>query len=370
MSHNPPYKSETRTVVIGSPMEFGAFVPPRGPTGGRNVIDKFEICVAGTITVATLAWQGEDVPRIFQNVRVEDRSGKARWSLSGYKTRITSILLNGIEEHMEHTDVAIGAAQAVDLRQLVPMTKPMIVRGKDFALPSDLLGKISLDFASYAGAATSTTVLSAATLTCYVLAHCHEEHAVEFKAEDTVKSVDFNSNTQAKLAPAGAIHDLFVVKESTGAGGDVITAITDARIDALGAPTLTRLDLVSAFTRKRKLGNSAFGATPGAERFLDPVRSGMALPILTADAETSVWDGKVVEDVRVDVGTGAAGLSVISREITEKSQANYNAQIARFKIDPNTLKMKTEAKSRQGLGDGWSPRQRLVGVWKASLRGA
>lgn len=367
MSHNPPWKSDTRNVNLGTPMELFDFVPLYGPGGGRVVVDKFIVCITGVITVAAALWNGTDVPRLLSLINVEARDGKQRWNLSGYKSRMMSIVLNGIEEHIEHANVAIGAAQAIDLRLIIPMTKRKIRRGKDFAMPADLFRKVTLNFASLAGAATGAAVLSAPVLQAYVLAEWHEEHSIEFKAEDVVKSVDFNSNTQAKLALSGAVHDLFVCKEDTTAGGASIAAITDARIDDLGIPLLTRQDYVASYTVKRQLSNTASGATPGGERYLEPVRDGKCLPIITSDTETSLWDGRIVENAKIDVGTGLAGLSCVTREVTEKSQANYNAQIARFQINPNQLRMKTDGKSRRGLADGWTKREQLVAVWSAPM---
>lgn len=367
MSHNPPFKSDTRTVNLGTTLDLFDFVPLLGPSGGRVVVDKFIVCISGTLTVADAAWDGVDVPRLCSLISVEARDGKQRWNLSGYKSRIASIYFNGIEEHLEHQDVAIGAAQAVDLRLIIPMAKKMIRRDKDFSMPADLFRKVSLSFASLAGAATGATTLSVPALQVYVLAEWHEEHSAEFKAEDVVKSVDFNSNTQAKVACVGAVHDLFVCKEDTTAGGAAITAITDARIDDLGVPLLTRGDFVASYTMKRALGPTLAGASPGEERFLEPVRDGKCLPIIAADIETSLWDGRVVDNLKIDVGTGAAGLSVITREVTEKSQANYNATIARFGIDPRQMRMKTQGKTRRGLSDGWTKREQLVAVWSAPI---
>lgn len=368
MSHQVPFKSETKNVVIGGNMEIaGDFVPQWGPNGGRVVVDRLILCVAGVITVATAVWNGKDVPRIFQQVTVEDASNLQRWNLSGHKSRMASIFFNGIEAHQEHAAVAVAAGSAVDLRLVIPFTKPKVVRGKDFALPADLFKRIALQFNSYAGAATGTTVLSAATLTCYALAEWHEEMSVEFKAEDVITSTDFNSNTQLKLTLGGALHDLFIVKEGTTAGGDAITAITDARIEALGTPLLTRSDLVHAYRAKRGLGASG-PTTPGTERFLEPVLEGNALPVIVADSETSVYDGRVVEAMKVDVGTGLGGLSGITREIRSKSPGNYNRQMATFKLQPKDLRMKTDGKTRRGFGAGWTDRQRAVMTWSGPLR--
>lgn len=366
MSHNVPYKSDTKTIVPGAPMDLFDFVPIKGPNGGRVCVDKFILVVTGTITVATAVFNGIDVARLAQLITIEQRDGKQRWNLSGYKSRMASIYFHGIEAHVETANIAIGAGQAVDWRLVIPMTKPYIRRGKDFALPADIFRKITLTWAATASAQTGTTVLSAETLSCYVLAEWHEEDSVEFKAEDIIKSVDFNSSTQARLALNGVVHDLLIMKEGTTAGGDVVSAVTDVRCEDLGTPLLTRLDLKHSYTVKRKIGASG-PTTLGTERFSDPVRSDFLIPFFCADNDTSLWDGKATDALKIDVGTGLAGMSVISREVVEKSQANYNAQVARWGVQPKGIRMKTQSKSRRGLSDGWSKRQMLVGVWSAPL---
>lgn len=363
--HLPPFKSEQKPVTPGASTDYFDFVPLM-VDGKRVVVDKYYVVITGTITVATANWDGRDVWRIMQLVTNEQRDGKQRWNLSGYKSRMASIKYNGIEEHQEHAAVAVGAAQAVDLRALIPMAKRKIRRGKDFAQPADLFKKFTITWAALANAQTGTTVLSAASLNAYILADYHLEDSVEFKAEDVVKSTDFNSNTQAKLALQGVVHDLDIVLENTTLGGAVVTAITDARIEDLGVPLLTRQDFVHWYRVKRQITASG-PTTPGTERFLEPAIEGKMLPVIAADLETSLWSGRVVESCKIDVGTGVAGLSAITREVTPKSEAAFQAQIARFNIDARSIKMKTAAKSKTGMNDGWTPREKLVGVWKAPL---
>lgn len=369
MSHNVPWKSETKPVQLGAPVDFIDFVPIKGPNGGRIVVDKFILCITGVITVATALWDGRDVARLITLLVVEQRDGRLRWALSGLKSRIASIFFHGIEKHIEHGNVAIGAGQAIDLRLIIPMVKPYVRRGKDFALPADVLKKITVTWNGLTGAQSGTTVLSAPTLNAYVLAEWHEEDSIEFKAEDLVKSVDFQSQTQAKLSLNGAVHDAIIVKEGTTSGGDSIAAITDVRCEDLGTPVLTRQDLKNSYTIKRAVAPSG-PVTPATERFLDPVREDKALPFIAADYDTSLWDGKVVDSMKIDVGTGVASSAIITREVVEKSQANYNAQVARWGVNPKMVGMKTDKKSRTGLGNGWNKRQLLVGVWKAPMQRA
>lgn len=365
-SHNPPWKSETKTLVPGAPAEFFDFVPLTGPGGGRVVVDFFTMVITGTITVATAAWDGRDVPRLFQLLTVEQRDGRQRWNLSGYKSRIASIKYNGIEQHQEHGNVAIGAAQAIDLRLIIPMSKRYARRPKDFALPADCFKKIAVSFAALANAQTGTTVLSAASLQCYVLAEWHEEGSIEIKSEDIIKSADFHSNTQCKLSTQGVVHDLDIVLENTTAGGAAVTAITDVRIEDLGIPTLTRQDHTHSYRVKRGYGASG-PTTPATERFLEPVLEVKQLPVITACPETSVTDGRLVDQMKIDVGGGVAGLSAITREIVEHSQSLFQMVVAKYGLDARTVKIKTAGKTKTSLGDWGSKREQMYMPWKMAL---
>lgn len=367
-SHNVPWKSDTKLITPGHPMDFFDFVPLVGPKGGRVVVDTFVVVITGVITVAVANWDGRDVSRLIDLLDVQQRDGRSRWLLSGYKSRIMSIMLNGIEQHQEHGNVNIAAGAAVDLRLVIPMAKRFTRRPKDFSLPADVFRKISINWAALANAGAGAT-LSAATLSAYILAEWHEEDSVEIKSEDVVKTADFTTNTQAKLALNGTVHDLFLVKQDATAGGASVAAITDARIEDLGTPVLTRQDLVHSYRAKRGIAASG-PTTPGTERFLEPVQQGSCLPLIVSCPETSVWEGKMLDSMKIDVGTGTAGLSCVTREIVDKSQAIYNATCARFGIAPAAIRMKTDKKSRTGMNDGWSQRQKLVAPWKAPLRQA
>lgn len=366
MAQRFPFKSETKPWTPGQNMEFFDFVPARGPKGGRVVIDKFIIRVSGSITVATALWDGRDVPKLFQNLQIETRSGRLRWSGSGCKSRLASVVLHGADRHLEHANIAVGVGAIVDLSLIVPLEKRFAVRPRDFSMPADMFKKLALSTSSLAAAATGTTVLSAATLNVYVLAIWHEEFNVEFKCEDSVICTDFTSTTQAKLSLSGPVHDLFIVKESTTAGGDLITGITDARIEDLGTPLLTRGDYVADYTQKRGLGNTNAGATPGGERIMDPVREGKLLPVIVSDEHTSFFDGRIVESLKLDVGGGVAGLSCITRQVLPKDQQGFDATCARYNVDPRRLRVKTAGKSNRELHH-WDRQELVMAPMSAEL---
>lgn len=373
MSHWPANKSEAKVVTPGTTTEFFDFAQLTAPDGGRVVIDKFTIVIQGTITAATALWDGRDVWRLMQLVTVEKRDGRQRWNLSGCKSRFASIKYNGIDEHQEHGNVSIGASQPVELRAIIPMRKPFLRRPNDYALPADAFKKLSINWAALANAQTGACVLTAQAMTAYVEVEWHSESKVEFKVDDIVKSVDFTSATQVRTALSGVVHDLDIVKEGVSAGGDSVAAITDARIDDLGMAPLTFNDLKHSYTMKRRLAPSG-PTTPATERFLDPVRESKMLPVITADNATSPWDGKVIDSLKLDVGTGAAGLAIITREVYDKSEADYRATVSRFKIDESSIQFASGDAASNGVDTrpvkSVSKRKQLTGTWVASLNKA
>lgn len=367
--HLPPIRSKQEDFIVGSTVEFDNWVPPRGGAGGRNVIRGFFLKLFGTITVATADFDGRDVARLIARVAVQDRSGRLRWALSGASTRLATILYCGIERHIEHATIAQGAGAAVSLMLYIPMAKPRVVRGEDFALPADVLDKVIVTFNSYASAATGATVLSAADLDCYILADLREEHNVEIKSEDAVKSVNFQGTTQAQVKLSGTVHDAFIAREAAAAGtagGESVSTLEDLRCDELNIPPQKNADLKAWYTHKFGYGNTSNSATAG-EVYKDPFRAGQALAFIIADEDTSVWDGKVVTDAKIDLGTGAAGLSLVTREVLPKSQENFNAQAAQFGINPDVLRAKTAGKTNRDIG-AYGKRAKQVMPFSAPLR--
>jgi hypothetical protein len=369
--HLPPFESEIKDWRPGGTLEFADFVDLRGGTNGRVCVDYYVVHVTGTITVADANYDGRDVCRLLSRIAVESRDGRKRWNLSGFKSRLASIKYNGIENHEEHANIAIGAAATVDYRLIIPMTKRFARRPKDFAQPADVFRKIVIECNSYAGATSGSTTLSAADLDVFITAEWHEEDidSVEIKSEDYVSSVDFTSNTQAKLLPTGAVHDLDIVRETSTAGGGLITGITNVRCDALGTGTRSRSVLKHSYTARRGYAPSGQSAT-GVERFKEPVRDGQMLPIVTATPETSVWDGALVDQLKVDLGAGAADLSLISREILKKSGENFASQAALFGLSEAEMRMKTAGKTQRSFSEHRDARRVSVAPWSAKVPAA
>lgn len=344
-----PLKSDTKVLTPGQPVYFNDFVQLRGNQRGRTVIDRIIVRIFGTITVGTALWNGADVCRLLSGVTIDDVIGNARWQLSGYASRLKSLHLCGEDAVTEHGNVAVGAAQAIDLYLTIPMTKRFVVRGKDFGLPADMLRQVSLYCAPLASAQTGTTVLSAASLSATILCDWHEETNLEFKVVDQVLSQQFGSGAECRLALQGPMHDLLIAREAATAGGDTVSAITAVKIPDLGFPELARTELLAVHRYKRKLGNTN-ASTPGGEVRYNVAGLGYVLPVIAADEETSSFEGAMVNSVLVQATGVPANSMCIYRQILPRNPTAMAAQFAQFGIDAKTagmLRVKTESKSKQ-----------------------
>lgn len=372
MSHNVDYQSLVYDWKPATTIPFADFVPHEGPNGGRVVIDAFKIRLFGTITVGTGTFDGRDLWRLLaQLITIEKADGRNRWNLSGVKSRAMSIRMNGIDKHIEHATLAVAAGDTVDLTAVIPMRQRFRAKPEEYSLAAEQFKQLVLVTPSLAGAATGTAVLSADDLSVQVLVEWHEEMYLEHKVDWVVKSTDFNNNTQAQLALTGLMQDaLLIIDDGTAGGGNSIAAITDVRCEDLGTPVAKRADLVNSYTMKFNLAPSGASAV-AAERFHEPVRDGKLLPFMVADHQTAPWDGKLIPKAKIDVGVGAAGLSVITTEIVNKSEADYNAIASKHGVSAQQWGMADKNGNIVPLAsDKFSTRQKRMGAWRAPLKKA
>jgi hypothetical protein len=361
--HLPPILSKIETPVLGGTTQWNAF-PLRGPNGGRVVVDAAILVAQFSITVATLLWDGRDVPRFVANLLIKQRSGGInRWNTQGDEARICAIKYGGIRRYIEHANVAVGAGQAVALRLAIPFRKPFTKRGNDYSIGADELELIAVNWNTLGGMQTSTTVLSAFTgASAYWLLEWHEELDAEIKCVDIVRSTPFTSNTQAQLSLEGAVHDLdlFVSQSTNAGGGTTLAAITTVQVPELGiGDNLAPADLLAWYRRKRDVGNTGFAATPSNEQVLDPFTEGKAIPVITADESTSASDGVVTKFARVNLGVGIASCRALTRQIVEQPEAMVTNLVAMFGVDPRKaiVNVHDADPTRRGLGAGWTDRQ-------------
>lgn len=365
--HLPAYQSETKPFISGVTQDFFAWMPSKGPAGGRVVLPCLTVRIQGLLDVAGATWDGTDVWRLIKNLVIEDRAGKVRWQLSGYKSRLASIMLNGIENHQEHVSIPVGVNQVVELYAVIPLALERVHTGQDFAIPADEFRKVSVTFAGPTEAQTGAVVLSNFRLQCFVDAHWYEEGDADggsliFHTPCVVSSTDFHNVTQCRIGSEGVIHDLWIVREDPTAGGGSTLTVIDVRIAELGIPLRNRGDLQHAYRLRHGLAASG-PATPGTERFLEPCLTGKAVPVIASTSQTSVHHGRFVEqallDITAQVGT-TQGFSIITRQVIPRSESLTALTVAKHDVDTTQpVRMHTAKKSRKSPRE-WDKRARSV----------
>lgn len=346
--------------TLGKPVTFQNWIGKEGPNGGRLVIDYFDIYVEGTITVADANWPGEDVARIVSNIRIEQKDGTVRYALAGDLSRVQTYATLGAPATFEHADVAIGALAPVAYCWQVCMRKPYAHTPGDFALAVEEFKRIVIDTNTLANAVgpTGATTLTVPSLTFYVVANVREEFDVRIKCTDVVAYEDFKSTTQGKFTIGGKIHDL-ILHAARVDGGASLANLTDVNIDALNFPTLTRLELLMDYRRKRDAGNNLSttqAAQLRSDPFVFPGAAEKASAVLLHDHETSAWAGKIIDDtILVKCTNTVASLRGITRVVVPTSQEARNRTLALYGLTPAALRVATDAKSSRDVADWPKP---------------
>lgn len=353
--HCREYKSAKQTHVAGSTLDFHGFVPRYGARGGRNVIDGFEVVAEMTdITVAGTAVEGEDAYRVWKRLRVEQVGGIVRWNLRGDESRVAMYHLEGAERVREHADIAIAANQNLTFSAYIPMSKRFSKRPADFALPADLLHKVSIECGDVAeiGVGGGTVTITAGRY--YVIAHCHEEFDVELKCEDEVKAAPFPSTDGITLKVGGRLQDLAVFARGAN-GGAAMANFTDVRIEELIPVALTRdAELQRPFLRDRY--NVENGTTDGASIRNEPVAGDLAVPVIYTDEDVSPFDGPIMDDAIVYTTNTVASCIAIYRVVKPLSGQVAQGVLNAYGLSASDFRVKTEGKSKREAGR-WTGRE-------------
>lgn len=349
------YKSAKQAYAAGSALEFHGFIPRFGPMGGRNVIDGFElVCEMTDINVATAAVEGEDAYRVWKRIKVEQQGGIERWNLRGDETRVALYHLEGAERVREHADLAVANDQSLVFSTYIPMSKRFAKRPIDFALPADLLHKVTIECADPSELSLGSAVVTIDSGRYYVMAHCHEEFEVELKVEDVVKSTPFPSTDGVTIKAGGRMQDLVLFARGAN-GGASLSNLTDVRVEELIPLALTRdPELQRPFLRDRF--NTANSTTDGGTIRNDPTAANLAAPVLYCDADCSPFDGPIMDDVVVYTTNSVASLIAISRTVKPLSAAVATAVMSAYSLKPSDFLVKTVGKSKRQAGR-WAGRE-------------
>ncbi len=342
------YKSTPKAFIDSAPLHFKNWVPRTGPNGRRLVIDTFWLVFDATaLTVAGTAVEGEDVYRVFKRIEVEQVGGRKRWNLRGDETRLALYQLLPSNRVPEFADIAIAAGQAIQARIPIPMAKHYGKRGRDFALPAELLAKVTIEAASLSEVGVGGGTVSAVTATYYIIAECHEEESVELHAEDEVRSQPFTNTSGGQLVVQGKLQALGIFARGAS-GGASLANFTDIRIDQMLPDTFAKADLTDLFAAKRGCARNLQSTDGGAVRN-NPftLATPLAIPVLWEDEETRVFDGPAKDEVTVRMTNTVADTIAVMRVVTPKSEAVARAVSSRHGIARGDWSMKTKKGSRK-----------------------
>lgn len=344
--------------TAGAFAQFGtAWLPKRGPMGGRIVIDAIQAVYVGTATVAGAVIQGEDVYRFFGPTTVKQKDGYLRYNeVPGDAMRAYLFECYGAARVKEHADVAIAAPATVTATMMIPLAKPNMKEPGDYSLAAE-----ELEFVRIRCATSSDLTLGGSTVTVltgdyYLIFECHEELDVVVHAIDEVKIQDFSSTTaqEDELKVGGRLQELiFTVRGAEG--GASLANLTAAWIHQpqwLAPELQVSPDLKEYFGRERGEATSGASAT-GAANSTSPYTSSTtrAVAVLMATG-TKCFDGPEIDSAIVKAThTLGATIRMIAR-VAKKREESTVERIRRSKKLKGLYRVKT-ASNQQRAPQAW-----------------
>lgn len=363
------HKSEVKAWSDGKEVEFFDWIPPEGPTGGRMVVHGFRLIADWQIDVATALAQGEDFPRLFTRVMVVQRDGVVRWNLTGDESRIACYGLLGPRRVSENADTGASETNLTGTTELyIPMSKPLVHTGEDFALGVESFGKVVIQGCGAAALDIGSSDVTIDSINYYVIADCSEEHDLQFKCVDTVKADELTSTGEGVISVGGKIHDLYLHKRGAS-GATALTNLTDIRIDEPRGmlPLSKKTELVRKYRWKRGCASN-LNSTMGGEVRADPFVTGGACPVFISDERTSAWSGPYADRVKLTLTNTEASLKAITRTVKPRSPESANQLAARYGVRAQEqIVVKTAKKTKRALGD-WPREMRPYLALKTTLR--
>lgn len=352
------FKSEVKAWVNGGVLDFQRFVQPRGPRGGRVVIDRLVLHSILTLTVATQTTEGEDLYRAFQKVTVEEKDGTKRFNeITGDALRIIGFAHNEPGSTHEHADFAAGGPTARTMTAVLPLTKPYAYEPDDYGMPAELFEKVSITCASNANMSLGTSVVTIASGTYWVIAECHEEFGVVQYISDEwlVRPMASASATEQELITSrGRLQDLYLWIPGQG-GGQTLANLSEIFVEHMMPRSLLKdPDLTTAFERERNICPN-LASTPGTAISSSPF-TGSTLRAVAAllATGTKTFEGpeRTQHQVRLTLSAALpAAPSIIARvvyprnpRVTAELAARYGKSIGYLKTADRTKRNPAEWK--------------------------
>lgn len=341
------YKSESKPWAAGSHVNFADFVHAKRD-GLRTMIRGFwVVCSYADINIATTAIQGEDLARSFKRVEIHQVGGRKRWNLRGDESRVMAYLLDGADRYTENADSATTTDQVIRVAQYIPMEKRYFKRGRDFALPAELLEQVYIECADLSELGVSGGTVTIDSASYYVVADTYLSSAIELAAEDEVSATLFAGTGGGRVNVNGRIAAL-ALHARGASGGAAMTNMTACRIEEVIPKALTRQDLVSAYRRDRG-AVANLNSTIGGELRSDPLAVNAAVPVLWTLPESSVTDGYLADQIQVELTNSVASVSALHHVVKPHSEEVAQAVARRHGV--GNFRVKTASKSKRSPSD-------------------
>lgn len=355
----PPIPSTPQTYSEGADLYFRGFVE-REREGKRVVISALEVVVDYTdIDVSVASIPGEDMARAIANVTVEQIDGVKRVNnISGEALRILNWAQLGVGGVNEAADEGTGTGSAVKVSVLIPMEKPFMLRGEDYALPADSFKQIIVRCGANADIAVGGATLAINTAQVYVIAHCFLDSEVKLYAQDVWEETLFQTTYNCQASIGGRLQDAYLYKSAT-------TLASLANVTSVNIPTQSimpidlnfRPDLVQSFLRSR--GDVANSSTQGTAKTSNPFASDndKVLPILWHTPRTRAYHGRQLGtvDIRTTHASDVTSLRLLTRTCKPRTAALENTIAKAYGIPRNAWRVNT-ARGTKRDPKRWDPR--------------
>lgn len=341
----------------GAFAQFGtAWLPKRGPMGGRIVVDTINAVGIFDVDVAGAALLGPDVYRLFGPTTVK-QDGYMRYNeIPGDAMRTFLFEQFGASRVKEHADVPIGPGQQVIATMVIPLAKPALHEPGDYSLAAEELQFVRIKCASDGDLALGASAVTINSGDYYLVFECHEELDVVVHAIDEVKIQDFSSPTsqEERLNVEGRLQELILMVRGAS-GGASLANMTSAWIHQpqwLAPELRVNPDLKEFFARSRgEASSSSFanGDPLYSSPYTDAVTRAVAVLLATG---TKAFDSPEIESAIVKCEhTLGATIRMIARVAKKREDATVE-RIRRAKKLKGLYRVKT-ASNQQRAPQAW-----------------
>lgn len=315
------YVSASESFTANGVTTFKNWVPAKGPTGRRNVIDKIVAEVTYAWTPSTANLLGENIPNICANLIVNDAGGQRR-NLPGRAIRVANTKMLRSHGYREHADLATGAERTGVFRLEIPFAIERAKDGKEFAIPAELLGDIQWTWCGSSGLDYGSGTVSIGTTSLVLRAYTHEENEISLKARDFIKDEVMKTTTESTHACGGFLDYILAYKD-----GDEL-----ADMSAWGTTIVKPFQLL-AETAAQKLYDYQEDHGAAAEITTNPfiLATPKALVIHSTRGEApKLNDHPLLKEFTVQASTGVASSHLITRVILPRNPQVDGAVMSRY----------------------------------------